>query len=215
MHRRKLLQWGLGAFGAGLLPLAAARADDGDIIGAILQGKHPTASSVPQPVLRPTPLEAPVARTPVDLRWVHLHNVHTGEKLEAVYWENGEYVPDAVQALNKVLRDYRNDQVYPMDTGLYDILGQIQTRTGSKSPFQVISGYRSPATNRMLSNRSGEVAKHSLHMDGKAMDIYLEDVALEHVRAAALDLGRGGVGYYPQSRFVHVDVGRVRQWKGA
>ncbi|HJV40302.1 DUF882 domain-containing protein [Caulobacter sp.] len=214
MHRRKLLQWGLGAFGAGLLPLAAARADDNDIIGAILQGKQSAAPSVPQPVLRPTPVEAPAVK-PVDLKWVHLHNVHTGEKLEAVYWEDGEYVPDAVQALNKVLRDYRNDQVHPMDPGLYDILGQIQSRTGSRQPFQVISGYRSPATNRMLSDRSGEVAKHSLHMEGKAMDIYLEDVALEHVRAAALDLGRGGVGYYPQSRFVHVDVGRVRQWKGA
>lgn len=213
MHRRKLLQWGLGAFGAGLLPLAAARADD-DIIGAILQGKHSAEPSVPQPMLRPTPVETPVVK-PVDLRWVHLHNVHTGEKLEAIYWENGEYVPDAVQALNKVLRDYRNDQVHPMDTGLYDILGQIQARTGSRQPFQVISGYRSPATNKMLSDRSGEVAKHSLHMEGKAMDIYLEDVALEHVRTAALDLGRGGVGYYPRSRFVHVDVGRVRQWKGA
>lgn len=212
MHRRKLLQWGLGAFGAGLLPLAAARADD-DIIGAILQGKHPGAPAVPaQPALRPTPMAAPA---PVETRWVHLHNVHTGEKLEAVYWENGDYVPDAVQALNKVLRDYRNDQVHPMDPGLYDILGQIQARTEAKSPFQVISGYRSPATNKMLSSRSGEVAKHSLHMEGKAMDIYLEDVALEHVRAAALDLGMGGVGYYPQSRFVHVDVGRVRQWKGA
>lgn len=215
MHRRKLLQWGLGAFGAGLLPLAAARADDNDIIGAILQGKQPAAPSVPQPVLRPTPIDAPIAKGPVDLRWAHLHNIHTGEKLEAVYWENGDYVPDAVQALNKVLRDYRNDQVHPMDPGLYDILSQIQSRTGSRQPFQVISGYRSPATNKMLSDRSGEVAKHSLHMEGKAMDIYLEDVALEHVRAAALDLGRGGVGYYPQSRFVHVDVGRVRQWKGA
>lgn len=215
MHRRKLLQWGLGAFGAGLLPLAAARADDNDIIGAILQGKQPAAPSVPQPALRPTPIDAPIAKGPVDLRWAHLHNIHTGEKLEAVYWENGAYVPDAVQALNKVLRDYRNDQVHPMDPGLYDILSQIQARTGSRQPFQVISGYRSPATNKMLSDRSGEVAKHSLHMEGKAMDIYLEDVALEHVRAAALDLGRGGVGYYPQSRFVHVDVGRVRQWKGA
>mgnify|MGYP002139156735 CR=1 FL=1 len=90
---------------------------------------------------------------PVDLRWVHLHNVHTGEKLEAIYWENGEYVPDAVQALNKVLRDYRNDQVHPMDTGLYDILGQIQARTGSRQPFQVISGYRSPATNGLRRHR--------------------------------------------------------------
>ena len=109
MHRRKLLQWGLGAFGAGLLPLAA-RADD-DIIGAILEGKQPVAPTVPAAplALRPTPVETPLVKAVVDPRWVHLHNVHTGEKLEAVYWENGEYVPDAVHALNKVLRDYRRD----------------------------------------------------------------------------------------------------------
>lgn len=211
MHRRRLLQWGLGAFGAGLLPLAA-RADDDDIIGAILDGKTPLAApAAVKPVV-------PVATTPasalIEPRWVHLHNVHTDEKLEAVYWENGEYVPDAVQALNKVLRDYRNDEVHPMDPGLFDLLGQVAARTETKDAFQVISGYRSPATNKLLRERSGEVAKHSLHMDGKAMDIYLEDVALEHVRAAALDLGRGGVGYYPESKFVHLDVGPVRQWKG-
>lgn len=211
MHRRKLLQMGLGVLGAGLLPAADARADD-DIIGAILEGKQPNIAP-PSLALSPPPL---VAARPVvtQARWVHLHNVHTGEKLEAAYWENGGYVPDAVQALNKVLRDYRNDQVHPMNPGLYDILDQIRTKTESKTPFQVISGYRSPATNKLLRERSGEVAKHSLHMDGKAMDIYLEDVALEHIRAAALDLGRGGVGYYPESNFVHVDVGPVRQWKG-
>ena len=211
MHRRKLLQMGLGVLGAGLLPAADARADD-DIIGAILEGKQ-TNITPPPLALSPPPLVA--ARPAVtQARWVHLHNVHTGEKLEAAYWENGGYVPDAVQALNKVLRDYRNDQVHPMNPGLYDILDQIRAKTESKSPFQVISGYRSPATNKLLRERSGEVAKHNLHMDGKAMDIYLEDVALEHIRAAALDLGRGGVGYYPESNFVHVDVGPVRQWKG-
>jgi uncharacterized protein YcbK (DUF882 family) len=211
MHRRKLLQMGLGVLSAGLLPAADARADD-DIIGAILEGKQPGIAPPPL-ALSPPPLVA-ARPSATQVRWVHLHNVHTGEKLEAAYWENGGYVPDAVQALNKVLRDYRNDQVHPMNPALYDILDQIRAKTESKSPFQVISGYRSPATNKLLRERSGEVAKHSLHMDGKAMDIYLEDVALEHVRVAALDLGRGGVGYYPESNFVHVDVGPVRQWKG-
>jgi uncharacterized protein YcbK (DUF882 family) len=216
MHRRKLLQWGLGAFGAAMLPLAA-RADD-DIIGMILEGKPIPQAPVPA-LARPI---APVVDAPVGVpnggmvepRWVKLRNIHTDEKLEAVYWDKGQYVPDAVVALNKVLRDYRNDEVHPMDIRLYDILDQIQTRTGSKSHFQVISGYRSAATNRMLAERSGEVAKRSLHMDGKAMDIYLEDVGLEHVRAAALDIGHGGVGYYPTSNFVHVDVGPVRRWSG-
>ncbi len=213
MDRRKLLRMGLGVLGAGLLPVADARADD-DIIGQILEGKVPPAASVPPVGLRPTPVETFAAKAVVEPRWVHLRNIHTDEKLEAVYWENGEYVPDAVQALNKVLRDYRNDETHPMAPGLYDILDQIRAKTQSKSPFQIISGYRSPATNKMLSKRSGEVAKRSLHMDGKAMDVFLEDVDLRYVRAAALELGRGGVGYYPTSNFVHVDVGPVRKWSG-
>ena len=212
MHRRRLLQWGLGAFGAGMLPLAA-HADD-DIIGMILEGKPIPQVPVPPAIAPVAPVVAAPLGKAVEPRWVKLRNIHTDEKLEAVYWDKGQYVPDAVVALNKVLRDYRNDEVHPMDIGLYDILDQIQTRTGSKSHFQVISGYRSAATNRMLAERSGEVAKRSLHMDGKAMDIYLEDVGLEHVRAAALDIGRGGVGYYPTSNFVHVDVGPVRRWSG-
>ncbi|MGH1559301.1 DUF882 domain-containing protein [Caulobacter segnis] len=125
--------------------------------------------------------------------------MHTDEKLEAVYWENGEYVPDAVSALNHVLRDYRNDEVHPIDPGLYDILGKIADRTGTKAHFQVISGYRSPATNQMLSERSGEVARHSLHMEGKAMDIYLEDISFRRSEAEALGLQLGGVGYYPKA----------------
>jgi len=213
MDRRKLLRMGFGVLGAGLLPVADARADD-DIIGQILEGKVPPAASVPPVGLRPTPVETFASNALVEPRWVHLRNIHTDEKLEAVYWDKGDYVPDAVQALNKVLRDYRNDETHPMDTGLYDILDQIRAKTQSKSPFQIISGYRSPATNRLLSERSGEVAKRSLHMDGKAMDVFLEDVDLRYVRAAALELGRGGVGYYPTSKFVHVDVGPVRKWSG-
>jgi uncharacterized protein YcbK (DUF882 family) len=221
MHRRKLLQWGLGAVATGLLPLAA-RADD-DIIGAILEGKQVGVPAVPTaPVgLRPTPVETPIVNPAspiggavIEPRWVKLRNIHTDEKLEAVYWENGEYVPDAVKALNHVLRDYRNDESHPIDPGLYDILGKIAQKTQTKAHFQVISGYRSPATNRLLAERSGEVAKRSLHMDGKAMDIYLEDIALEEIRAEALGLQLGGVGYYPKSKFVHVDVGPVRKWSG-
>jgi uncharacterized protein YcbK (DUF882 family) len=148
-------------------------------------------------------------------RWLKLHNIHTQEKLEAVYFEKGEYVPDAVQALDKVLRDYRTGDVYSMHPELFDTLSDLAQKTGSKSHFQVISGYRSPRTNAMLHERSGQVAKRSLHMDGKAMDVYLEDVALDRLRAAALDLGRGGVGYYPVSNFVHLDVGPVRRWVGS
>jgi uncharacterized protein YcbK (DUF882 family) len=147
-------------------------------------------------------------------RRLALHNLHTDEKLEAVYWENGQYVADALQSINKVLRDFRTNDVHPMDPRLMDLLASLSATVESKKPFQIISGYRSPRTNAMLhgaSEHSG-VANKSLHMQGMATDIRLPDVELKHVHKAALALGGGGVGYYPKSDFVHVDVGRVRHW---
>ena len=151
----------------------------------------------------------------VEPRRLALHNLHTAETLDAVYWEDGRYVPDAVAAANKVLRDYRNGEVHPIDPDLLNLVSDLHAKVGSRSPIQVISGYRSPQTNAMLHERSAEVAKHSLHMDGMAMDIHLPDVDLGYLHQAALDMSRGGVGYYPTSDFVHVDVGPVRHWQGA
>ena len=147
-------------------------------------------------------------------RRIAVHNLHTGEALNAVYWEKGAYVPDAVEALNKVLRDFRTGDSHFMDPGLYDILDAISVRVENRAPYQIISGYRSPQTNAKLHARSNGVAEHSLHMDGKAMDVRLGGVQLSNLHKAALSLGRGGVGYYPTSNFVHVDVGRVRTWQG-
>jgi uncharacterized protein YcbK (DUF882 family) len=147
-------------------------------------------------------------------RQVSLHNLHTGEKLEAIYWDNGRYVPDAMAAVNKVLRDYRTNDEHDMDPRLIDLLAQVSGKVGCSAPFQVISGYRSPKTNAMLHERSGQVAGHSLHMDGKAIDVRVEGVALDHLHKAVLGLGEGGVGYYPTSDFVHMDVGKVRRWSG-
>jgi uncharacterized protein YcbK (DUF882 family) len=102
-----------------------------------------------------------------------------------------------------------------MDPRLLDLLSQVHGKVGCRTPFQVISGYRSPKTNAMLHERSGQVAGKSLHMQGMAIDVRLQGVALDHLHKAALDLGDGGVGYYPTSDFVHMDVGRVRRWTGA
>lgn len=152
----------------------------------------------------------------VEPRRVALHNLHTGEALDAVYWENGQYVSDAVEALNKVLRDFRTGDVHMMEPGLYDILDAISAKVENRAPYQIISGYRSPKTNAMLKETGGGgVATHSLHMEGKAMDIRLDGVQLTNLHKAALSLQKGGVGFYPVSNFVHVDVGRVRTWKGA
>ncbi len=150
-------------------------------------------------------------------RRVKFHNLHTDEKLDAVFWENGEYVSDALHAVNHVLRDFRTNTTHEMNPGLLDLLTAVSAKTESSTPFYVISGYRSPQTNAMLRNEGGEgtgVARKSLHMEGEAIDIRLGDVALNHLHNAALSLRGGGVGYYPTSNFVHMDVGPVRQCGG-
>lgn len=148
------------------------------------------------------------------IRRVSLRNLHTEECLDTVYYENGHYDPDAMRQVRHVLRDFRNGQQHEIDESLIDLLDTIRARTGTHQPFHVISGYRSPQTNAMLHDESEHsgVANHSLHMQGEAIDIRLPDVALDHLRNAAFSLQRGGVGYYPSSNFVHVDVGDVRHW---
>jgi uncharacterized protein YcbK (DUF882 family) len=148
-------------------------------------------------------------------RSVALHNLHTGERLEAVYWDAGRYVPDALAAVNHVLRDFRTGDQHTIDPRLLDLLTAVHGQVEANRPFQVISGYRSPKTNALLHERSAGVASSSLHMQGMAIDVRMEGVALTHLHHAALDLGRGGVGLYPVSNFVHMDVGRVRRWTGA
>jgi uncharacterized protein YcbK (DUF882 family) len=147
-------------------------------------------------------------------RALAFHNLHTGESLDAVYFENGAYVPDALAAVNHVLRDYRTGDVHLIAPNLLDLLRTLSARLETPSAFQVISGYRSPKTNAMLHAHSDGVAKSSLHMQGLAIDIRLGDVPLDRLHNAALSLAGGGVGYYPSSDFVHVDVGRVRRWGG-
>lgn len=147
-------------------------------------------------------------------RRLRFHNLHTGENLDLAYWVQGDYVPESLAEINHVLRDYRNDQVAAIDTGLLDLLNRVNLALGATQPFQVISGYRSPATNHMLAEHSSGVAKHSLHMEGKAIDIRIPGIQLADLRKTGLMLHGGGVGYYPDSNFVHLDVGRVRTWGG-
>lgn len=149
---------------------------------------------------------SPVTRA---LRFVH---THTSERLVVEYFTRGDYLADALAAVNHFLRDFRTGDEHVIDPTLLDLLHGVVERTGTDQPFQVISGYRSPATNGLLRQRSEGVAARSLHMVGKAIDIRLADVPLPKLRAAALDVQAGGVGYYPASDFVHVDTGRVRVW---
>ena len=144
-----------------------------------------------------------------------LDNLHTGESFNEVYYANGSYLPDALAEATRVMRDWRTGDEHFIDPELFDALSAIRTRLETPAPFQIISGYRSPRTNAMLRDRSHGVAEHSQHVLGKAIDIRLQGVQLANLRDAAQDLGAGGVGYYPSSNFVHIDTGRVRQWRGS
>jgi uncharacterized protein YcbK (DUF882 family) len=163
--------------------------------------------------LAPVQALAKLSLTGVQERSLSLLNTHTGERLkEVVYWEKGDYILDALENLNHVLRDHRTNQVHPIDPMTLDLMAAISRKVGAKQPFEIISGYRSPQTNKSLSKQSRGVAKNSYHMQGKAVDLRLPGVPLKAVRKAALELRMGGVGYYAKSDFVHIDSGKVRSW---
>jgi len=149
---------------------------------------------------------------PGEERILSLLHTHTQERLTLPYFADGRYLPDALGSLRTFLRDHRTGDEHDIDPGLFDILNDLRLATGTRSPFQVISGYRSPRTNEMLRANGHGVAGGSLHLQGRAIDVRLADVDSAVLRDAALEAGRGGVGYYRSSDFVHVDTGRVRRW---
>lgn len=157
---------------------------------------------------------APALAALGDVRTIAFDNMHTGEKLKRDYWADGRYLPDALAEVNRVLRDFRSGEVHPIAPGLIDLLALLHARLETVQPFRVISGFRSSATNALLrgENSHSGVAVKSLHMRGMAIDINVAGRPLAGLRRMALSLRGGGVGYYPQSDFVHVDVGRVRSW---
>jgi uncharacterized protein YcbK (DUF882 family) len=145
-----------------------------------------------------------------ELAMVH---THTHERIQTVYAIAENYLPEELTSLNRFLRDHYSGDIGRMDPRLFDLLHQVRLLVGAAAPFEVISGYRSAATNETLrTTRGGGVARHSLHMEGRAIDVRLPGVPLADLRDAALSLKAGGVGYYPGQQFVHVDTGRVRRW---
>lgn len=170
-----------------------------------------TAAMAASAVVVPAGVAAGTAEL-APVRTLDFLHTHTGERLGLEYFSGGRYLPAALAALDRLLRDFRTGEIRPIDPPLFDLLHQLRERTGARSPFQIISGYRSPVTNAALRQRSTGVASGSLHMLGKAIDIRVQDVPLARLRDAAIDLRLGGVGYYPGSNFVHVDTGRVRRW---
>jgi uncharacterized protein YcbK (DUF882 family) len=145
-------------------------------------------------------------------RKIALINLHTGEKLNATYWAEGEYQQSELKAINHILRDHRTGDIKKIDPKLLNLLTLLHHNMDGKQPFHVISGYRSPFTNAQLSQQSSGVAKKSFHMKGMAIDIRLPGRDLAKLNKQALKLRAGGVGYYPKSDFIHVDTGHVRSW---
>ncbi len=182
VSRRRALRLGLGAA-------------IGSIFGPMA---HAAVSAVPAVSAEP--------------RRLSFDNLHTGERLHAAYWMDGRYDQTACRRVDWVLRDHRAGVAAPIATDLLDLLHAIRTRLATDAPFQIISGYRSPNTNAHLASAGSGVASNSLHMQGLAIDIRVPGCALAHLRDTAKTLKAGGVGYYPKSNFVHIDVGRVRYW---
>jgi uncharacterized protein YcbK (DUF882 family) len=159
-----------------------------------------------------TTLTSPTTARATDARRLSFVNTHTGDTFADAYWENGTYVPDAMAAINHVMRDHRSGEAHAIDPRLLDQLHTLRGVVETQTPYQIISGYRSPATNAQLHEASGGVATRSLHMDGRAIDIRVRGVDTARLRDAALGMSAGGVGYYEASDFIHIDTGRVRRW---
>ena len=149
-----------------------------------------------------------------ETRTLSFHHTHSDEDLTVTFKRDGRYDEEALKQLNRYLRDWRSQDQTTMDRHLFDILWEVYRDVDGKKPIQIISSYRSPATNSMLRRRSSGVARFSQHMLGHAMDFYIPDVPLEQIRFAGLRLQRGGVGFYPTSGspFVHLDTGSIRHW---
>ena len=146
-------------------------------------------------------------------RFLSLYNTHTGEKLsKVVYWQRGSYLRESLRDIDYLLRDHRTDETMHIDAGALDVMFALREKFPVGKPFEIISGYRSPETNRTLRKTSSGVAKTSFHTRGQAIDLRLPGVPLNKLRTAALQMKRGGVGYYPKSDFIHIDTGPVRSW---
>jgi uncharacterized protein YcbK (DUF882 family) len=147
-------------------------------------------------------------------RRIAFYNLHTDERLEVEYFRDDAYVPESLMQVQALLRDFRTGDAHPIDPKLLDTLVAVAERLGAPAEYSVISGYRSPQTNAQLHARSAGVAQHSLHMQGRAIDVRMMGVDCTDLAARARDLKRGGVGYYRASDFVHLDTGDYRTWSG-
>ncbi len=185
VSRRKFL--GFGALAAGSLAASTLF--------------HPASAAILAP-----------SNAPEGARRISFRNSHTGEIFSGVYRVGDKYLPDAFDHINVVLRDFRSNQLFPIDPRVIDIIYTVHEMTRQDEPYEILSGYRCPKTNAGLRSNSEGVAKNSLHMTGQAIDLRLPGYDTKQIRKLAVSLKAGGVGYYPSSNFVHMDTGDVRTW---
>lgn len=185
---------------------------------------EPASAALRLPMARPSGLvtsspksapEADLLAAAGDARTLRLFNLHTGEHAKITYWAEGKYEPEAMAEIDHILRDHRAHEAYRMAPDLLDLMYAMQLKLDTSEELNIISGYRSPQTNAALRANSKGVAKRSYHMKGMAVDIRVPNRNVGKVYDAAMDLRVGGVGYYPRSDFVHIDVGPVRRWGAA
>lgn len=177
------------------------------LIAAVLLAASLGATEIPPPPAEPAP--------PVEERSLEMFNTHTRAIVKVVYKRGSEYDEDALEQLKKVLVDHRSGDVHDMDPALYDQLVDLAVAAGVPPSYEIISGYRSPVSNATMASAPGSgVAKRSLHMEGRAIDVRLKGCTVEKLRDLALAAKRGGVGYYQRSQFVHLDTGTFRTWTG-
>jgi uncharacterized protein YcbK (DUF882 family) len=162
-----------------------------------------------------TPATGATGEASLPEREIELFNTHTNETVKVVFKRGGEFQDDALAALRKVLRDHRNGESHDMDARLFDQLHDLALAAGCAPSYEIISGYRSAESNDKMSAKPGSgVAKKSLHMQGRAMDVRLRNCSCERLRDLAIAAAKGGVGYYQRSNFVHIDTGAFRTWVG-
>ena len=149
-----------------------------------------------------------------DIRRIAMHSGRTGERLETIYWIEGEYIAEAVREINMHMRDWRTGEAVQMDLRTIDIMSAALNLMDTSEPYLLLSGYRSPRTNQMLSSSNRGVARNSLHMRGQAADLRLTGRSTVQMANAALACRAGGVGRYNRSNFVHMDCGPIRSWRG-
>jgi len=218
--RRKFLKKLAGGSFLALSGTKVATATVRDVIYPGRQGHHHIHSQAihsrsrqvhSRPFTQQSQAPAPYLHNPA-YKALSFEHTHTGDKLKLTYFERGNYIQEALQEINYLLRDFRTDDIHPIDTALLDQLFVLKQTLGVNKPFHIISGYRSPSTNAQLRRYSHGVAEHSFHTQGRAIDIRLEGVSSRTIRSAALALAQGGVGYYPRDNFVHLDTGEFRTW---